>query len=105
MAEPTHPPPPPQDNPLAHHLSHFLTTRHPPKTFCPSEVARALSSSELQTLGFAGWREAMPAVRELAWEWRARGEGVEILQKGVVLGLEVGVGDVRGPIRVRRVEG
>ncbi|KAK1083421.1 hypothetical protein LTR33_003269 [Friedmanniomyces endolithicus] len=105
MAEPTHPPPPPLDNPLAHHLSHFLTTRHPPKTFCPSEVARALSSSELQTLGFAGWREAMPAVRELAWEWRARGEGVEILQKGVVLGSEVGVGDVRGPIRVRRVEG
>ena len=47
----------------------------------------------------------MPAVRELEWEWRARGEGVEILQRGVVLGLGVGVGDVRGPIRVRRVEG
>ncbi|KAK3111358.1 hypothetical protein LTR53_013488 [Teratosphaeriaceae sp. CCFEE 6253] len=104
----------PPDDPLAAHLRAFLRARHPPKTFCPSEVARALSAAELRELGCATWREAMPAVRELAWTWRdgartGEGEGrvdvgvrVEVLQRGVVLGPEVGLGDVRGPIRLRR---
>lgn len=87
-------------SPLQARLTTFLTTRHPPKTFCPSEVARALSTQELSELGFASWRDAMPEVRRLAFDLRDSG-GCEILQKGeVVDGSE---GDVRGPIRVRRV--
>lgn len=46
----------------------------------------------------------MPAIRELVWELRGAGE-CEVLQKGSVLGMDVGLEDVRGPIRVRRVEG
>ncbi|TKA72153.1 hypothetical protein B0A55_08362 [Friedmanniomyces simplex] len=90
--------------PLARHLADFLAKRQPPKTFCPSEVARALTADELRDLGCSEWRDAMPGIRQLAWEWREReqGGGVEILQKGVVLGREVGVEDVRGPVRLRR---
>ncbi|KAK5705907.1 hypothetical protein LTR17_021238 [Elasticomyces elasticus] len=90
------------DGPLEAHLKHFLAKREPPKTFCPSEVARALTTSELHELGFETWREAMPAVRELAWRWRDQDERVEVLQKGVVLGADVGEGEVVGPIRLRR---
>ena len=88
---------------LEQHLLDFLAKRHPPKTFCPSEVARALTAQELQSLGFVEWRETMPAIRELAWEMRERGE-LEVTQKGVALGMEVGVEDVVGPIRIRRVD-
>lgn len=45
----------------------------------------------------------MPTIREMAWEWRGNGE-VEILQRGEVLSLDVGLEDVRGPIRLRRVQ-
>jgi hypothetical protein len=92
------------DGTLERHLNDFLDKRQPPKTFCPSEVARALTTAELQALGFAEWRDAMPAIRELAWEWRSKGR-CEVLQKGAVLGDEVGSDDVRGPIRLRRVDG
>ena len=89
---------------LTQHLRLFLAKREPPKTFCPSEVARALTAEEMQELGFTDWREAMPAVRELAWEMRWRGE-CEVLQRGEVVGGEVRVEEVRGPIRLRRREG
>jgi hypothetical protein len=49
------------------------------------------------------WRDVMPAVRALAWSSRERGE-CEILQRGEVLDGSVGVEDVKGPIRIRRVE-
>lgn len=42
----------------------------------------------------------MEHVREVLWELREEGK-VEILQRGEVLGDDVGLGDVRGPIRVR----
>ncbi|KAM0720227.1 hypothetical protein Q7P37_004363 [Cladosporium fusiforme] len=71
----------PYTSPLQAHLHHFLSTRHPPKTFCPSEVARALSVEELQELEFDSWRDAMPEVRRLAFELRDQG-GCEVLQKG-----------------------
>ena len=88
------------DSSLHIHLQHFLTTRHPPKTFCPSEVARALSTQELGDLGFETWRDAMPEVRRLVYELRDDG-GCEVLQKGeLVTGAEK---DISGPIRVRRV--
>lgn len=95
--EPTH------DGILQSKLATFLKIRTPPKTFCPSEVARALTSEELSLLGFETWRDAMPAIRELAWQWRADGE-CEVLQKGDTLGSDVALSDVRGPIRIRRTE-
>lgn len=85
---------------MKHRLESFLQTRHPPKTFCPSEVARALTPSELSELGFDSWRDAMPAVRQLAWDLRANGE-CEVLQKGECVDA-VELEDVRGPIRLRR---
>lgn len=81
----------------------FCTSRQPPKTFCPSEVARALSADELARLGCEDWRAAMPAIRELAWQERAAGR-CEVLQKGMVLGADVRLEDVHGPIRVRRAD-
>ena len=89
---------------LAMHLEEFLGKRQPPKTFCPSEVARSLSGGELKDLGFDEWRDAMSSVRELAWERRDRGE-CEILQKGEVLRDDVSLGDIKGPIRIRRTSG
>lgn len=86
---------------LEDRLKEFLAKRQPPKTFCPSEVARALSSSELAELGLSGWRDAMPAVRQTAWQMRDRGE-CKVLQKGEVLADDVALADVRGPIRLRR---
>nr|OQO24455.1 hypothetical protein B0A51_08564 [Rachicladosporium sp. CCFEE 5018] len=82
-------------------LRTFLTTRHPPKTFCPSEVARSLLETDLAELGAETWREAMPAVRKIVFEWRAEGK-CEVLQKSEVLGEDVRLEDVKGPIRVRR---
>lgn len=86
---------------LKHRLEDFLQKRQPPKTFCPSEVARALTASELSDLGFDTWRDAMPAVRQLAWELRAQGE-CEVLQKGECVGENVELEDIRGPVRIRR---
>ncbi|KAK8218900.1 hypothetical protein IWZ01DRAFT_427920 [Phyllosticta capitalensis] len=91
-------------SPLESSLNHFLTHRAYPKTFCPSEVVRALSSQELTAEGAKEWRELMPRIRQVVWEMRDRGE-VEILQRGEVLGNHVGVDDVKGPIRIRRVSG
>jgi hypothetical protein len=89
-------------SPLHTHLQHFLTTRHPPKTFCPSEVARALSAEELSELGFDTWRDAMSEVRGLVYALRDEG-GCEVLQKGEIVA--EAERDVTGPIRVRRVGG
>ena len=88
------------------HMQHLLSSRQPPKTFCPSEVARRLTADELQDLGYGeeDWRSAMPEIRRLAFELRAQGE-VEVLQKGEVLADDVGLDEVVGPIRLRRASG
>ncbi|KAK4986611.1 hypothetical protein LTR50_005221 [Elasticomyces elasticus] len=88
--------------PLHNHLAHFLATRTPPKTFCPSEVARACTASELETLGVGSWRDLMPEIRRIVWEERDQ-RRLEVLQKGQVLGADVALEDVKGPIRVRTV--
>jgi hypothetical protein len=92
--------PPYAASPLQNHLQRFLTTRHPPKTFCPSEVARALSAQELSDLGFETWQDAMPEVRRLVYGLRDEG-GCEVLQKGELV--TEAESDVSGPIRVRSV--
>ncbi|TKA31617.1 hypothetical protein B0A50_01694 [Salinomyces thailandicus] len=83
------------------HLQTLLASRHPPKTFCPSEVARALSPADLHALGCKDWRAAMPLVRAVAWAMRDGGD-LEVIQKGEVLGPDVGVEEVKGPVRIRR---
>ena len=88
---------------MSRHLNAFLEKREPPKTFCPSEVARALTAAELEVEQVGEWRELMPSIRELVWEKRASGE-LQVLQKGMLIGDDVTLGDLRGPIRVRRVQ-
>lgn len=87
---------------LEPHLQRLLSAREHPKTLCPSEVARTLSKSELNDIGASSWRELMPAIRQLVWDLRAKGQ-VEVLQKGEVLSDSVALTEVRGPIRVRKV--
>lgn len=88
---------------IERYINHFLESRQSPKTFCPSEVARALAHSELQALGHSCWREAMPDIRSILFTMRENND-VEILQKGVVLegNLGAGLANVVGPIRVRK---
>lgn len=90
-------------SPMLKHLHTFLEKRHPPKTFCPSEVVRAMSSAELQAEGAQEWRDLMPTIRELAWQMHHEGQ-LEILQKGQVLDTSaITLDEIRGPIRLRRV--
>lgn len=86
---------------LQGHLQRLLSSRGYPKTICPSEVPRALNSTELQSLGVSTWRDLMPAMREMLWDMRKRGE-VEILQKGVQIPESTALEDIKGPIRARR---
>ena len=91
-----------EEPPISKHLHDFLQKREPPKTFCPSEVARSLSDTELDTEGVSEWRDLMPRIRELAWEKRDQGV-LEILQKGVVLDSSITQENIKGPIRLRRI--
>jgi hypothetical protein len=83
------------------HAERLLDARQYPKTICPSEIARALSAPELQSLGVSEWRAAMDAVRQVVWEKREAGE-VEVMQKGEVVDVE-SLEDIRGPIRARKI--
>jgi hypothetical protein len=89
------------EDPVKQHLERLLLSREYPKTICPSEVARAMSGSELQQLGCSHWRELMPSIRERLWDMRDNGQ-VEILQKGIPLPEAQLLEDVNGPIRARR---
>ena len=84
------------------HLNRLLSSREYPKTICPSEIARAVSAKDLELLGVSEWRDLMPEVREELWSMRRRGE-VEILQRGVVLPEAIGLQDIKGPIRARKI--
>ena len=88
---------------LKQRFDQFLQKREPPKTFCPSEVARSLSGEDKAALGFDHWRDAMAPVRELAWELREHRE-CEILQKGEVIDPDIRLEDISGPIRIRRLQ-
>lgn len=90
-----------QKSVILEHADRLLNSRDYPKTICPSEIARAFSASELQTLGVSEWRDTMDAVRQVMWEKRDTGE-VEVMQKGEVLDVD-SLDDIRGPIRVRKV--
>jgi hypothetical protein len=92
-----------QRSTILSHTNRLISARDFPKTICPSEVARAFSAAELQILNASAWRDTMAIVREIVWELREEGQ-VEILQKGEVLDGNVGLNDVKGPIRVRATQ-
>lgn len=83
-------------------FAQMLDHVEPPEVFKPSEVAQLLSKKELEALGYEKWEEALPGVYELGWELRAFGD-CEILRKGKVLSDDVGIEDLDGPVRFRRV--
>ncbi|KAJ8989242.1 hypothetical protein HRR80_006965 [Exophiala dermatitidis] len=87
---------------LSNRLDKMLSERTYPKTLCPSEIARSMTSSELHELGASEWRDLMPQLRRMAFEARDRGE-LEILQRGEVVAGDIGLEHVRGPIRLRKV--
>ncbi|EOA90225.1 uncharacterized protein SETTUDRAFT_158833 [Exserohilum turcica Et28A] len=87
---------------ILEHADRLLSTRAWPKTICPSEIARAFSTAELEVLDASSWRETMDSIRQLLWDKRASGE-VEVMQKGQVVVAE-SLEDIRGPIRVRMVK-
>jgi len=91
----------PDDANIVGHLEHFVQTRAYPKTFCPSEVARALSAAELSSGGFTTWRDAMDSVRQAAEDARSQGT-LEVLQRGEVIDPQTAICDLKGPIRLRR---
>ncbi|KAL2045186.1 hypothetical protein N7G274_002268 [Stereocaulon virgatum] len=88
---------------LVSHLDRLLSSREYPKTICPSEVPRALTTAELTALGYSDWRDLMPEVREMLQDRRQNGR-VEILQKGSLVSGDVEVRDLKGPIRARNVQ-
>ena len=89
---------------LTRRLQQLASKRQPPKTLCPSEVARSFSVAELRDeLEVKEWRDLMPLLRTLCFKLRDEGT-LEILQRGEVIGDEVGEEDVKGPIRIRRKE-
>jgi hypothetical protein len=90
---------------LPPHLDRLLASREPPKTLCPSEVARSLTTDELKTAGLSSWRESMPEIRKIVAVMRLEGT-VEVLQKGSVLEGDLGeeLEQVVGPIRIRKAQ-
>ena len=92
------------DQAIQRHLMEFMSKREPPKTFCPSEVARSLTHSELSSGGLNDWREAMDRVRAVAQDRRSD-DVLEVLQKGEVIDSSIHINDIKGPIRLRRRPG
>lgn len=87
--------------PIAEHLEKLLSNRAHPKTICPSEVARALTASELDFYQAQSWRDVMDDIRRMVFEKRDCGELV-VLQRGQVIASETGLDDIKGPIRIRK---
>ncbi|BFZ62770.1 hypothetical protein YB2330_003880 [Saitoella coloradoensis] len=74
------------------------STRSQESTRCPSEVPRRLAKEGRLPEG-TEWRDYMDATRKIVFEMRDQGE-LEVMQKGKVV--EVGLEEMRGPIRMRR---
>ena len=87
---------------LKAHIDRLLSSRDYPKTICPSEIPRALTPAELKACGTSDWRSLMPAVRDILWNMREKGE-VEILQKGSLVPENTEAAEINGPIRARKI--
>ena len=81
----------PTDAQIEEMILGLLAKRHPDKTICPSDAARALASD---------WRPLMDPVRAVAFAMADRG-AVDVTQKGEV----VDGRSARGPIRLRLPRG
>ena len=90
----------PEDNLLRSNILSMVGKREYPKTCCPSEVARALTAEELQTLHCEDWRSAMEQVRQEAYKLYSEGQ-IEVTQRGQKVDLD-NLKDVKGPIRLRK---
>lgn len=89
---------------LRNRFVHFLDHTDPPATFRAAHVAQELTHNELKAMGYEDWKDALPAVVELAFELREAGY-LEILKGGKVLGDDVSALDIEGSVRIRRVDG
>ncbi|KAK9897559.1 hypothetical protein P389DRAFT_195161 [Cystobasidium minutum MCA 4210] len=78
----------------------MVNKRDFPKTCCPSEVARALSTQELKELDCADWRAAMEPIRREAYKLYAENL-VHVTQKGEEVGVDK-LDQIKGPIRLRK---
>lgn len=83
-------------------LARLARARAFPKTICPSEVARLLSSACIADMGVETWRDAMPIVREAVFQQVQCGN-LEILQKGEVKNVG-SLNELKGPIRFRKCQ-
>ena len=79
------------DAALREEILRIAERRGSEKTLCPSEAARSI--------GGDAWRDFMPAARRISFELAAGGR-VDVTQKGDVV-----QPDVRGPIRIRWIDG
>ena len=79
------------DRALREEILRIAELRGSVKTLCPSEAARSI--------GGDGWRDLMPAARRISFELASEGR-VDVTQRGDVV--QPGV---RGPIRVRWIDG
>lgn len=86
---------------LREKLEELIWKRDPPKTLCPSEVPRSFDTDELTSMGAPSWRDLMPYMRDIIWDFREK-RLVEVLQNGKVITGFVEPHQVEGPIRVRR---
>ena len=89
------------DPALRLHFTDLLDLTEPPAVFAASEVALKLSDNELTSLGYSSWRDALPAVKALAWEARAFGECLIYYPNGKKVPQSVSWMEV-GPIRIGR---
>lgn len=89
------------DPALRAHFEAMLDYTEPPAVFAASEVAIKLSDAERESLGFGSWRDALPAIKALAWESRALGNCLVFYPNGTKVPQNVSWMEV-GPIRIRR---
>jgi hypothetical protein len=89
------------DPALRAHFEAMLDYTEPPAVFAASEVAIRLSDAERENLGFGSWRDALPAIKALAWEARTLGNCLIFHPNGTKVPQDVSWMDV-GPIRIRR---
>jgi hypothetical protein len=89
------------DPALRSHFTNLLDCTEPPAVFAASAVAMQLSDNELTSLGYSSWRDALPAVKALAWEARAFGDCLIYYPNGKKVPQSVSWMEV-GPIRIRR---
>jgi hypothetical protein len=89
------------DPALRSHFTSLLDYTEPPEVFAASEVALKLSEAELDNLGYGDWRDALLAIKALAWEARAMGDCVIYYPNGKKVPQSVSWEEV-GPIRIRR---